>query len=1057
MAEEGAAKRKLAALLSADVVGYSRLMADDDRATLDTLKRYRAVFQRLIEKHDGRVVNAPGDALLAAFASALEALHAALEIQKGLAARNDELPEPRRMHFRIGLSVGDVLIEPDGTIYGDGVNIAARMEALAGPGGVCLSGTVYDHVKGKLAAGFDDLGPQQVKNFADPVRAYRVVPAEPGAVAEEKPEATAPRWRARAIAAVAILVVAAVVVVWGVAQRADETEPEEAVAGPETEVAAVERMAHPLPKEPSIVVLPLDNLSADPELDRLADGLTENITAALSQVRDLFVIARNSAFTYKGKAVKVQQVAEELGVRYVLEGSLQASSERIRVTAQLIDALSGDHVWSGRYDRALTDIFEVQDDITLNLVTALQIELTEGPQAASWLQAGSHNLDAWRNFWRGRELYWTLAKEDNARARQLFEKALELDPDFPLAWAWLGLTHYLDAARGYSTSAEDSLRQAEDIARKVLTFDNSGPYGYMLLGFVLLRKRQYDEAIGMLEKAVALSPSTADVTASLSEALLMAGRPIEALARIKEAMRLNPYYPPYYLDVSADALRLTEQYEESAAAAEQALERSPDTEVEQLIYLIYDYAKLGREAEARAAVEELLRREPEFSVEIWKPKFWQRQPYRDPAVIDELFDVLHQAGVPERPSSVERERPSIAVLPFDNLSEDTSQDYFVDGLTEEIIGTLARFPDLAVIARNSTFRYKGQAVDVRAVGEELGVKYLVEGSVRRAADTIRVTAQLIETETGSHLWSETYDHALTAENVFAIQDDIAAAIATTLADTYGVLRQEGLAAARRKPPSQLSSYECVLLAMEHLRTLSAETNKAARSCLERAVESDPDYAAAWFNLARIYIDAERMDYDPPPDALDRALDAAQRAVQLAPGDADAHWRLAHAHFFRGELDAFKSEAERAIGYADKGSSVRGTAGLFLAYAGDWDRGLALLDEWAAYDPHLPGWYHSGAFFDHYRKGEYEQALAAAQRMGLPDYVWTNAGVAAAYGQLGQRADAQPYVEKILALDPDFEATARANRWKWFRYQEDLLDHFMDGLRKAGLNVEVTGG
>ncbi len=1035
MADTGRQKRKLAAVLSIDVVAYSRLMQDDEEATLAGLRHTRDAVEHMCEQHDGRIVNAPGDNILAEFPSAVEAVRAAIDIQDDAEARNHDLAESRRMRLRIGANLGDVLVEPDGTLYGDGVNIAARMEALAEPGGIVVSAKVHDEVEGRVANGFESLGAQSVKNIAEPVRAFRAL---------SDSEAPAQRPRRRLIIAAAALALVAVV---GASLILREPEPV-------VETASVERMAHPLPEEPSIAVLPFDNLSTDPGLERLADGLTENITAALAQARGLFVIARNSAFTYKGKAVKVQQVAEELGVRYVLEGSLQASGERIRVTAQLIDALSGDHLWSSRYDRALTDIFAVQDEITLNLVTALQIELTEGPQAASMLQAGSHNLDAWRNFWRGYELYLTQAKEDNAGARQLFERALELDPEFALAWAFLGSTHSLDAGRGYSASREESLRRAEDIARKVLTFANAGPYGYDLLAYILLQKRQYDQAIRMQEKAVALSPNTADVIANLSEILLMAGQPAEALARIKEAMRLNPYYTKWYLDLSADALRLTGQYEESAAAAEQALERSPKTEVESLIYLIYDYTMLGREAAARAAVEELLRREPAFSVETWKPKFWQRQPYRDETVINELFEVLHQAGVPEHPPGVEPARPSIAVLPFDNLSEDAAQDYFVDGLTEEIIGTLARFPDLAVIARNSTFRYKGQAVDVRVVGQELGAHYIVEGSVRRGGETIRVAAQLVETETGAHLWTETYDRALTAENVFAIQDEIAVAIATTLADTYGVLRQEGLAAARRKPPGDLRSYDCVLFAMEWMRTLSLETHRTARDCLERAVETDPDYAPVWSNLAQIYVIGDSMGYGSRPGLIERGLEAAQRGVELAPGDSFAQWNLAQAHFFRGELDAFKAAAERAIESASKGASTLGIAGLHLAYAGEWDRGLALVEEAKAFDPYYPGWYHFPEFFDHYRKGAYEVALATAQKINLPGYRWAQAALAAAYGQLGRDEDAQQIVTRIMELDPDFEATARADRWKWFRYQEDLLDQFMEGLSKAGLDVQV---
>jgi tetratricopeptide (TPR) repeat protein len=357
-----------------------------------------------------------------------------------------------------------------------------------------------------------------------------------------------------------------------------------------------------------------------------------------------------------------------------------------------------------------------------------------------------------------------------------------------------------------------------------------------------------------------------------------------------------------------------------------------------------------------------------------------------------------------------------------------------------------------VIARNSSFRYKGQAVDVRKIGEDLGAKYLLEGSVRRSADTVRVTAQLVETGNGSQLWSKTYDRALTAQNVFTIQDEIAGAITSTLAAFHGALRQEDLSLAKRKAPRELNSYDCVLLGMEYDRIMSLETFRPTRDCLERATTVDPDYAALWSYLSLVYRSEYVFDYDPRPGSLDRALDAAQRAVRLAPDDASSHSALARAHFFRGELAEFKAETARANELSPMGSTALGAAGVLLCYAGEWDKGLALIEQGKLLDPHFPSWYHWGAFHDYYRKGRYQAALELSLTDNLPGSVQAQSLVVAAYGQLGRAEEAKPYVKRILELDAGFEAKARESWYKRFRYQPEYLEHLLDGMRKGGLRI-----
>jgi len=383
---QGSFKRKLTTIFSADVAGYSKLMGNDEAATVKTITAYRKVMSELITQHRGRVIDSPGDNLLADFGSVVDAVQCAVAVQKELRARNSELPEDRKMEFRIGINLGDVIEEGD-RIYGDGVNIAARLEGLADPGGICISKTAFDHIESKLPYGYDFIGDQTVKNIDKPVGAYRVS-MEPRVTVtgKSKKEESVPVWRRKAflVRGVAVLVVAVAVGIWQFYIQRPSVEP-----------ASVEKMAFPLPDKPSIAVLPFNNLNGDPKQEYFSDGLTEEIITALSKIQQLFVIARNSTFTYKGKPVNVKTMAEDLGVRYVLEGSIQKSGDQIRVNVQLIDALTGHHQWSDRYDRKFEDIFKLKDEIIFKIAIELAVELTDGERARS-LSRYTDNLEAWQ-------------------------------------------------------------------------------------------------------------------------------------------------------------------------------------------------------------------------------------------------------------------------------------------------------------------------------------------------------------------------------------------------------------------------------------------------------------------------------------------------------------------------------------------------------------------------------------------------------------------------------------------------------------------------------------
>jgi adenylate cyclase len=402
-------KRKLTAVFSADVAGYSRLMGEDESATVKTLEAYKQVMFSLIKQHRGRVIDSPGDNLLAEFASVVDAVQCGVAVQNELKARNADLPENRKMQFRIGINLGDVIEEGE-RIYGDGVNIAARLEALADPGGICVSKTAFDHIETKLPLGYEFLGEQEVKNIAKPVGAYRVLMDPRVTVAGAKVKVPkVPLWRHKSVLASVIVVLLVIIslVVWNFYWRAPKIEP-----------ASKERMAFPLPDRPSIAVLPFVNMSGDPKDDLFADGLAEGIINALAKSEHLFVIARNSSFTYKGKPVKVKQVAEEMGVRYVIEGSIQREGERVRITAQLIDALTGHHLFSERYDKDLKSMLDLQDEITMKVLAAVRVKLTTGEVAPR--TKGTKNLDAYLKRLQAGELQsGTLNKERLEKSMQL--------------------------------------------------------------------------------------------------------------------------------------------------------------------------------------------------------------------------------------------------------------------------------------------------------------------------------------------------------------------------------------------------------------------------------------------------------------------------------------------------------------------------------------------------------------------------------------------------------------------------------------------------------------
>jgi adenylate cyclase len=622
-------KRKLTAVFSADVAGYSRLMGEDEAATVKTLEAYKQIMFSLIKQHRGRVIDSPGDNLLAEFASVVDAVQCGVAIQKELQARNADLPENRKMQFRIGINLGDVIEEQD-RIYGDGVNIAARLESCADPGGICVSKTAFDHIETKLPLGYEYLGEKEVKNIAKPVGAYRVLmePRVTVAGAKEK-KPSIPVWRTkRALAgAAAVLVVIIGVAVWNFYLRTPRIEP-----------ASKEKMAYPLPDKPSIAVLPFANISGEKEVELISDGLAEGIIDGLSKSQHIFVIARNSTFTYKGKPVKVKQIAEEMGVRYVIEGSIQQERSRVRITAQLIDALTGYHLFSERYDRELRDILNLQDEITLKVLTAVRVKLTAGEMART-IEGRTKNLDAYLKVLEASEIKaGHLNKGDLQRSMQLCEEAIALDPEYAHAYATLSTAHSRMVLEGVSDSPKESLRLAVEIGQKAIALDESRS-GLLVWPYVL--NREFDKAIEAAEKGVSLNPNSAGGYLALGAALAFAGRYQEAIPVLQKCLRLSPV--PFHIGVFGWlALSYQElgQYEEAVDTYKKMLQTyGPDTLVPH-VWLAANYIYLRRENEARAEAGEVLRINPKFSIE----QYAKRLPI-SPASKERWAEALRKAGL----------------------------------------------------------------------------------------------------------------------------------------------------------------------------------------------------------------------------------------------------------------------------------------------------------------------------------------------------------------------------------------------------------------------------
>jgi TolB-like protein/Tfp pilus assembly protein PilF len=973
------------------MVGYSRLMGADEEGTIARQRAHReALIDPEIASHGGRIVKTMGDGLLVEFPSVVEAVNCAVAVQQGMAEREGDVPDERRIQYRVGINLGDIVIDGD-DILGDGVNVAARLEGLAESGGICISDVVHQSIEGKLDLAFADMGAQQVKNIARPVRAFKVL-------------------------------------LHGAAEASDR------------ELS--------LSDKPSIAVLPFDNLSGDPEQEYFADGIAEDIITALSRFHWFLVIARNTTFTYKGKAVGVKQVANELGVQYVLEGSVRKAGNRVRITAQLIDAQTGSHVWAERYDRDLEDIFAMQDEIT---------EAIAGTVAPSFMVAEvrraerktPESLDAWDYTMRGNWHLWRMGKADISEARRLFETACELDPSSAAAYS--GLAHAWAAEVYYrptkdTSHARDSAFQA---AQRAVALDGNDAWAQAVLGLVYVFMRRLDDSASACRQALDLNPSLAFAEGVLAICQAFRGGYEEAVVHANRAERLSPRDPYRFVwyQARAHAALGIEQYEESATWAKKSIEAYPEFGGGWRI-LAASYGHLGRFEEAAAALQEVRRLYPVVTIESMRASHLSNRPEH----VERYVDGLRKAGLTESteaevktPSPSLTDKPAIAVLPFDNMSGDPEQEYFSDGMAEDLITDLSKISNLSVTARNSAFSFKGQMPEINDVVEKLGVAFVLEGSVRKMGERLRINAQLIDGADGRHIWAERYDGDMA--EIFDFQDRIREEIVSALQVS---LTPTDKALTARKSTDSVEAYDLFLKGRENFYRYTHEHTLEAVRYLEAALEIDPNFADAYGYLSFCHYLGWGLMWADFDDTLDRANDLAERGVALDGTSAFALARLGWIQAHLRRYDQAIENLEKAIALAPNNGEVYATFGQVLNYWGDPKRALEMLDKAFSLETFVPAIWEYQAGHSHMLLWQYDEALIRFNRAleRAPKILPAHVHLACAYVELNRLDDAGGAIKAVLEIAPLYTVKVVANVFP-YRINEDR-NRILDSLRKAGL-------
>ena len=851
---------------------------------------------------------------------------------------------------------------------------------------------VYESIRNRIEANFEDMGEQEVKNVSAPVRAYRI-----------------------------------------------------RLAG-KAEAAFNDAISN----RPSIAVLPFDNLSGEQAQEYFSDGISEDIITALSRSRWLRVVARNSSFSYKGQSPDIRTVSQELNARYVLEGSVRKAGDQIRISAQLIDGASGDHIWAERYDRALDDIFAVQDDITETVAAAMEPELAKSEMRRASSKSPA-NLDAWDLYHRGTTAFYQRDKASVTKSISLLEQSVERDPDFCRAWAGLTESLFLSIVSNFSDNKARDVDRMDQAARNAVRADNDDHVAHEALGRAHLWQKKYRDALAEYEKALELNPVSGRVRYGYGVALLHSGDAANAETEFNVAIQLSPrdpYRSAFYSRMSYCQIALR-NYVSAVDWARKSISE-PFTEPTVYLILVSVLGHLERPAEMKDAMNELFQMIPDASLGYVRALIPS-----EPETLENFLEGLRKAGLPEGRGAAgdvaaDAGKPSIAVLPFDNLSGDAEQKYFSDGMAEDLITDLSKISGLSVAARNSSFSFKGQMPDVRDVAEKLGVKFVLEGSVRKMGERLRINAQLIDAAGGDHVWAERYDGDMA--DIFDFQDRIRAEIVAALALQ---LTPADEAQGEKRRTHSVEAYDCYLKGRANYYRYSSDALAVAFEALEKAIALDPEFVDAHSYLSGCYLASYIFRWLEIDEGMVKALGAAETAVELDPGSATAQYRLGWVHTWRADFDKADSCFQKAI------SLDAGSAEAYLYYGvmkvrlGEPAKALELTNKALEIDPFLPpADYHLG--LEYFFLGELDKAIAAIERARakIPNQTGGRLHLAIAYAEAGRTGEARAEIEAVLKISPDYTVQLVERIYIYNRAED--RERFLSGLRKAGLPESEAG-
>ena len=822
-----------------------------------------------------------------------------------------------------------------------------------------------------------------------------------------------------------------------------------------------------------VAVLPFKHGGSNADLAALADGLTDDTITGLSKFSYLRVIARSSSSRYAGQSVDVRTAGKELNARYVMEGTLRQAGSKLRLAVQLVDSISGAHLWAENYERAFSaeTIFELQDDLVPRIVSTvadmngvLPRSMSEGLRSRPPGQ-----LSPYEAVLRSFAYTYSATPEELAAARSGLEEAVRKAPAYADAWAMLSFLCGQDYVHGYELQA-NALEIATSAARRAVALGASNHLAYFSLGQALWCQKDYDSFRDAAERAVVLNPMDGNSVAYLGELLIYAGSAERGMQLVERAKQLNPNHPGWYWFADFYHAYSRGEYRDALSFALKAKLRGNPLAP---MFLAAAYGQLGDVEGGAMAAAELVKFRPELPAlmrkqvaKVWNAEYGERflEGLRKAGLeipeagatagqkssTQPTSSTLRSGAVPDSGATRADEGFWVAVLPFKYAGTSTELKALADGLSEEIVTGLSRFSYLRVIARGSTAKYSSEAGDVRAIGKELGARYVMEGSIRQAGAKVRIAVQLIDANAGSSLWAETYDRPFTPEETLDVIDDVVPRIVATIGDAQGVLAHSMTEALRHRDPESLTPYEALLRSFGFHQHVSEDEHLVGITALESAVKKAPDHADCWAMLSWLYRAEYTHGYHARPESMDRSLTAARRAVNLAPSSQLAHAALASAHFFRGELGEFRAAAERALALNRMQGYTTAFLGLHFAYSGDWERGCALAERATQLNPNHPGWYWLPLVINAYRQHDGERALQHALKINMPGLWTAQVALTVVNSQLGKMDQARSALRNLLAARPDFATRAQEDLSIW--WQPEMVEQMLGDLRKAGLEI-----